>query len=153
MGALAKLAVIVVIILVIVGGIGLYLLQYKNLEVDLDKSRSGVSLSGQNALELVVVIEFTNTGSIDLVVPPTDFEVFADGIYAGPGESEGVTVPAGGKAWATATVDINAFSVPAAYLALVDAGKDTIRLKGEAHVQVGPFNLDFPFDESFSVDA
>jgi LEA14-like dessication related protein len=153
MGALAKIAVVVVIILVILGGIGIYLLQYRNLEVDLDKSRSGVAISGENALELVVVIEFTNTGSIDLKVPPTDFEVYADGIYAGPGKSEGVTVPAGRKAWATAKVDINAFTAPAAYIALVDAGKDTIRLKGEAHVDVGPFTLDFPFDESFSVEA
>ena len=153
MRTLAKVAVVVVVILVIIGGIGLYLLQYKNLEIDLDESRSGVSLLGENALELVVVIEFTNTGSIDLAVPPTDFEVYADGIYAGPGESEGVTVPAGRKAWATATVDINVFTAPAAYLALVDSGKDTIRLKGEAHVDVGPFTLDFPFDESFQVDA
>ncbi len=153
MGALRKLAVVIAIVLIILGALGLYLLQYKNLEVDVDESRSGISVSGTRALELVVAIVFTNTGKVDLIIPPTEFDVFADGVYAGPGESKGVTVPAGERVTTTARVDISALTAPAAYLALVDSGEDTIRLKGVAYVEVGPFTLDFPFDESFQVDV
>jgi hypothetical protein len=48
-------------------------------------------------------------------------------------------------------VDISSIAAPAAFLALVDEGEDTIRLKGEAHVDVWLFTLDTPFDESFKV--
>ena len=56
-------------------------------------------------------------------------------------------------AWTTATVDVSAASAPLAYLALADPGSDKITLDGEAHVDVGPFTLDFPFNESFQMDV
>jgi LEA14-like dessication related protein len=153
MGLAKKLVVIFVILLVVVFAIAIYVLQYKNLEVGLDDGQSGVEVMGPQDIELRIVLRFTNTGSIELAVPPTDFEVWVDGIYAGPGKSDRVEVPAGGTVWTTAIVSIGHSSVPLAFAALVDPGKDEIRLKGEAHVEVGPFTFDFPFDETYKVET
>jgi hypothetical protein len=90
---------------------------------------------------------------MELYVPPTTFDVRVDGVDAGPGKSEAVTVPAGGRAWTTAVVTVDRANAPGAYLALMDRGSDRITLDGEAHVEVGPFTLDFPFQESFTMDV
>ena len=147
------LLIIVVVIVVIVASIGIYLMQYDNLKVDVDEAQSGLTVSSTSALELLVVLVFENTGTVELTVPPTTFDVWADGVYAGPGTSEGVKVPGGATVRSTARVDINLLTAPQAYYNLVDEGKDRIRLKGEAHVDVLLFTLDFPFDETFTVDG
>jgi len=154
MGRGIKVLVIVMAVVAIVAvAIGLYVSQYDNLEVDVDVGQSSYSRPGPDAVELHIVFVLTNTGSVELYVPPTTFDLDVDGVYAGPGSSEAVTVPAGGKAWSTAEVTVNSATAPLAYLALVDAGTDTITLDGEAHVDVGPFTLDFPFKESFRMDV
>ena len=153
MERLTKVLVVILVVLILISAVAAYVLQYRNLEVDVDRGQSGVDIVGFARLTLTIVLRFTNTGSVDLTVPPTTFDVWTDGIYAGPGKSESVGVPAGGSAWSTATVEVSSIAAPAAYLALVDEGKDTIRLKGEAHVDVWFFTLDYPFDESFQVDA
>lgn len=154
MGRGIKVLVIVMAVVAIVAvAIGLYVSQYDNLEVDVDVGQSSYSRPGPDAVELHIVFVLTNTGSVELYVPPTTFDLDVDGVYAGPGSSEAVTVPAGGKAWSKAEVTVNSATAPLAYLALVDAGTDTITLDGEAHVDVGPFTLDFPFKESFRMDV
>ena len=153
MGRLLKVIVAVMAIIAIVAlAVAAYLLQYDNLEIGVDTSRTTGTYVSPQGLELRIVFVLTNTGDADLVVPPTTFDLFVDGVYAGPGESVGVTVPARGSAWSTAIVAIDSTTAPAAYIALVDPGQDTIRLIGEAHVDVGPVTLDFPFDESFKMD-
>jgi len=154
MGRGIKILVVVMAVVAIVAvSIGLYVSQYDNLDVDVDVGQSSYTRPTADAVELHLVFVLTNTGSVDLYVPPTTFDVDVDGVYAGPGSSEAVTVPAGGKAWSTAEVTVDSLSAPLAYLALVDAGTDTITLDGEAHVEVGPFTLDFPFKESFRMDV
>ncbi len=148
-----KLLVVVIVIVIVAAIVGLYVLQYKHLDVDVDQGQSGVDFLTSQGLELRIVLRFVNDGKLDLIVPPTTFDTWADGVYAGPGKSEGVTVPAGGMATAVARVDVNIFSAPAAFAVLIDEGPDTIRLKGEAHVNVLLFTLDFPFDESFKIDV
>ena len=86
-------------------------------------------------------------------MPPTTFEVWADGVYAGPGESEGVTVPAGGIATSEATATIANFEAPVAFSALMDLEKDRIRVKGDAHMDILGISFDIPFDESFTVQV
>lgn len=148
-----KVLVVIAVILVVLMAIGIYVLQYKNLEVDVDSSESGVNRLGPQDMELRIVLRFKNTGDTDLAVPPTDFEVWVDGLYVGPGKSDGVDVPGGGTVWSTAIVEVSNRATPLAFAALVDPGSDQVRLKGEAHVEVGPFTLDFPFDETFKVDV
>lgn len=151
--AYTALIAVIIIIVVIAASVGIYLMQYDHLKVDVDEAQSGLTVSSASALELLVVLVFENTGSVELVVPPTSFDVWADGVYAGPGESEGVKVPAGAQVRTTARIDINVLTAPQAYYNLADDGEDRIRLKGEAHVDVLLFTLDFPFDETFTVDA
>lgn len=151
-GAKVLVAVVVVVAILAVA-VGLYINQYQHLGVDVDSARSGHVLLAGDVYRLTLSLRLTNEGSVDLIVPPTTFELYVDGVHAGPGEAEGVTVPAGGMAWTTATVDVSAASAPLAYLALADPGSDKITLDGEAHVDVGPFTLDFPFNESFQMDV
>ncbi len=154
MGRGIKILVVVMAIVAIVAvSIGLYVSQYDNLEVDVDVAQSSYSRPGPDSVELHIVFVLTNTGSVELYVPPTTFDLDVDGVYAGPGSSKAVTVPAGGKAWSTAEVTVDSATAPLAYLALVDVGTDTITLDGEAHVDVGPFTLDFPFKESFKMNV
>lgn len=142
-----------VVLVILVLAVAFYVLQYRNLDVGVDESRSTVMVKGPSEFELVIVLHLINDGSISLSVPPTTFDVWADGVFVGPGKSEAVRVPAGGEAWSTARVRVTTVSAPLAYAALSDSGKDTIRLKGDAHVDLGPFTLDVPFDETFTVDA
>jgi hypothetical protein len=149
---LKVLVVVMAAIAVSAVSIGWYVSQYDNLELGIDVGQSSHSMPTADTVELRLVIVLTNTGSVDLVVPPTTFNLHVDGVYAGPGSSEEVTVPEDGKAWATAVVTVDRAIAPLAYLALVDPGQDKITMVGEAHVDVGPFTLDFPFEESFFMD-
>lgn len=150
--ALKVLIVVMVVIAIVAVSIGLYVSQYDNLDIDVDTYQSSHSFPTEDTIELNLVIVLTNTGSVDLYVPPTTFDLKVDGVNAGPGKSEAVTVPAGGKAWSTAVVTVDRDIAPLAFLALVDIGRDKITLDGEAHVDVGPFTLDFPFEESFYME-
>ncbi len=147
------LAVVAVILVVVAVAIGLYIDQYRYLEVDVDSARSGYSIKETDVYQLTLVLRLTNSGSVDLLVPPTTFDMYIDGIKAGPGKAESVTVPANSMAWTTAVVDVNKTLAPLAYLALVDDGEDTITLVGEAHVDLGFMTLDHPFEESFKMDV
>lgn len=154
MSRLLKVLVVVMVVIAIVAvSIGLYVSQYDNLELDVDTVQSSHSFPTGDAIELRLVIVLTNTGTVELYVPPTTFDLHVDGVDAGPGSSEAVTVPAGGKAWASAVVTVDRDIAPLAYMALVDNGRDKITMIGEAHVDVGPFTLDFPFEESFYMDV
>ena len=150
MGRLLIVLVVIVVVLIIAAVVvGLYIRQYQNLDVDVDSARSNYSVKVGNVYELTLVLRLTNDGSVDLYVPPTTFDLYVDGVKAGPGEAAKVTVPAGGMAWTTAVVEVSEAHAPLAFIALVDPGEDKITLIGEAHVEVGPFTLDYPFEESF----
>ncbi len=150
MGRLFIVLVVIAVALIIAAAVvGLYIREYQNLEVDVDSARSNYSVKVGDVYELTLVLRLTNDGSVDLYVPPTTFDLYVDGVKAGPGEAEGVTVPAGGMAWTTAIVEVSEAHAPLAFIALVDPGEDKITLIGEAHVEVGPFTLDYPFEESF----
>jgi LEA14-like dessication related protein len=154
MNRMIKILIVVMAIIAIVAvSIGLYVNQYNNLDVGIDVAQSTHSRPTPETIELHLVFVLSNSGSVELYVPPTTFDLHVDGVKAGPGSSEAVTVPAGGKAWSTAVVTVDQSIAPLAYLALVDPGKDKITLVGEAHVDVGPFTLDFPFEESFQMDV
>jgi len=144
--------VLLAIVAITAVSIAYYVSQYDNLSVDVDKLQSTHSFPSPDTVKLRLVLELTNTGSGDLYVPPTTFDMHVDGVEAGPGKSEAVTVPGGGKAWTTAEVTVDRDIAPLAYLALVDIGRDKITLVGEAHVDVGLFTLDIPFEESFYMD-
>jgi len=143
------LVVIVVVLIIAAVVVGLYIRQYQNLDVDVDSAKSNYSVKVGDVYELTLVLRLTNDGSVDLYVPPTTFDLYVDGVKAGPGEAAEVTVPAGGMAWTTAIVEVSEAHAPLAFIALVDPGEDKITLIGEAHVEVGPFTLDYPFEESF----
>jgi len=153
---MSRLVQILVVLLAIVAitavSIGYYVSQYDNLSVDVDTFQSTHTYPSPDTVELHLVLVLTNTGSGDLYVPPTTFEMHVDGVDAGPGSSDPVTVPGGGKAWTTAVVMVDRDIAPLAYVALIDNGRDKITLVGEAHVDVGPFTLDIPFEESFYMD-
>lgn len=154
---MSKLVIAVVAILVIIAvaaiAIGYYVSQYDNLSVDVDTSQSSHDVPAPDQIRLNLVLVLSNSGSGDLYVPPTTFDLRVDGVDAGPGSSEAVTVPGGGRAWTTATVIVDKADAPLAYVALVDPGKDKITLDGTAHVDVGPFTLDVPFEQSFYMDV
>jgi len=143
------LIVIVVVLIIAAASVGLYISQYQHLNVDVDSAKSNYSVEIGDVYELTLVLRLTNDGSVDLYVPPTTFDLYVDGVKAGPGEAEKVTVPAGSMAWTTAIVEISQAHAPLAYIALVDPGEDKITMIGEAHVEVGPFTIDYPFEESF----
>jgi LEA14-like dessication related protein len=147
------LVVTVVILVIVVIAVVLYIGQYRHLAVDVDSARSGYSIEGTDVYRLTLVLRLTNSGDVDLLVPPTTFDVYIDGVKAGPGEAESVTVPANSMAWTTAVVEVDRTMAPLAYLALVDNGEDTITLVGEAHVDLGFTTLDYPFEESFKMDV
>jgi hypothetical protein len=153
MSRLVKVLVVLLVIVAIAAvSISYYVSLYDNLSVEVDTSQSTHSFPSPDTVELHLVLALTNTGSRDLYVPPTTFDLRVDGVDAGPGSSDAVTVPGGGKAWTTAVVTVDRALAPLAYLALVDSGRDKITLVGEAHVDVGPFTLDLPFEESFYMD-
>ncbi len=153
MSRLLKVLVVVLVIIAIAAVVlALYVRQYDNLDVGIDTKQSSHSFPSQDQVELRLVLVLSNTGTVDLYVPPTTFDLRVDGVDAGPGSSEEVTVPAGGRVWTTAVVMVDRDIAPLAYLALVDLGRDKITLDGEAHVEVGPITLDFPFKESFYMD-
>jgi hypothetical protein len=146
------LVVLLAILAITAVSIGYYVSQYDNLSLDVDTFQSSHSYPSPDTVELHLVIVMTNSGSGDLYVPPTTFDMRVDGVEAGPGKSDSVTVPGGGKAWTTAVVTVDRAIAPLAYLALIDVGRDKITLVGEAHVDVGPFTLDIPFEESFYME-
>ena len=147
------LLAILVVGLVTVSIIAWYIMQYDKLEVDADAARSGHEYTSADELELRLVLRLTNTGGVDLYVPPTSFDAYVDGVFIGPGTAEEVTVPSGGSAWTTAVLHVNALTAPAAYAALVDPGEDTISIIGEAYVDIGPITFDYPFEERFKMDV
>ena len=153
---MSRLVQVVVVLLAILAisavSIGYYVSQFDNLSVDVDTFQSSHSYPAPDKVKLHLVIVMSNSGSGDLHVPPTTFDMKVDGVDAGPGKSDAVTVPGGGKAWTTAEVTVDRAIAPLAYLALIDVGRDKITLVGEAHVDVGPFTLDIPFEESFYMD-
>ncbi len=150
---LVLLVVVMAVIAIVAVAVALYVSQYDNLEVDVDTQQSSHSFPTTDTVELRLVLVLSNSGDVELYVPPTTFDLRIDGVDAGPGSSESVTVPAGGRAWTTAVVTVDNDVAPLAYLALVDPGRDKITLDGEAHVEVGPFILDFPFEESFYMEV
>jgi hypothetical protein len=153
MSRLVKVLVVVMVVITIAAvSVALYVRQYDNLDVGVDTQESSHSFPTEDTVELRLVLVLSNTGTVELYVPPTTFDLRVDGVEAGPGSSEAVTVPAGGRAWTTAVVMVDRDIAPLAYLALVDLGRDKITLDGEAHVEVGPFTLDFPFQESFYME-
>jgi LEA14-like dessication related protein len=154
MGRALTVLLVVVVVLVVLGAAGAYIYaQYKQLKVDVDGARSGVAYVTLSEIQLRIVLVFSNGGSIELLVPRTTFNAWADGTLLGPGDTPEVRVPAGGTATAQALLTISSVQAPAAYLALADAGKDTIRVKGDAHLQVLGFDVAIPFEQSFTVDA
>lgn len=153
MSRLVKVLVVVMVVIAIIAvSVALYVRQYDNLDVSVDTQESSHSSPTEDKVELRLVLVLSNSGTVELYVPPTTFDLRVDGVDAGPGSSEAVTVPAGGRAWTTAVVMVDRAIAPLAYLALVDPGRDKITLDGEAHVEVGPFTLDFPFQESFYME-
>lgn len=153
MSRLVKVLVVVMVVIAIIAvSVALYVRQYDNLDVGVDTQESSHSSPTEDKVELRLVLVLSNSGTVELYVPPTTFDLRVDGVDAGPGSSEAVTVPAGGRAWTTAVVMVDRAIAPLAYLALVDPGRDKITLDGEAHVEVGPFTLDFPFQESFYME-
>jgi LEA14-like dessication related protein len=154
MSRLLKVLVVVMLVIAVAAvAVAMYVRQYDNLEVGVDTQQSSHSFPSSDQVELHLVLVLSNTGSVDLYVPPTTFDLRIDGVDAGPGSSEDVTVPAGGRAWTTAVVTVDKTDAPLAYFALVDPGQDKITLDGEAHVDVGPFTLDFPFQQSFYMNV
>jgi hypothetical protein len=149
---LKVLVVVMVVVAIIAVSLALYVRQYDNLSVDVDARQSSHSFPSGDTVRLDLVLVLTNSGDVELYVPPTTFDLRVDGVDAGPGKSDAVTVPAGGRVWTTAEVMVDRDVAPLAYLALVDPGADRITLDGEAHVDVGPFTLDFPFQETFTMD-
>ncbi len=144
---------VMAVIAVVAVALAIYVSQYDNLGVDVDAQQSSHSFPTADTVELRLVLVLSNSGDVELYVPPTTFDLRVDGVEAGPGSSKSVTVPANGRAWTTAVVTVDNDIAPLAYLALVDPGRDKITLDGEAHVEVGPFTLDFPFEESFYMDV
>jgi len=152
MGWKMKLLAVVIVVLVVLGAVGVYVyVQYKRLGVDLDRSQSGVALYNALEVQLRIAIRFTNDGAIDLLVPPTDFQAWADGALLGPGDTPEARVPAHGSATTQALLTVAAANAPEAYRALADIGRDTIRVKGDAHLTILGMTFDVPFDESFTV--
>jgi len=146
------MVVLLAIVAIVAVSIGYYVSQYDNLSMDVDTMQSSHSYPTPDIVKLHLVIVLTNSGSGDLYVPPTTFDMQVDGVDAGPGKSDSVTVPGGGKAWTTAEVTVDRDIAPLAYVALIDVGRDKITLVGEAHVDVGLFTLDIPFEESFYME-
>ena len=147
------LAVLVVLALVVVVATAYVYAQYKRLEVGVDQSGSGVSYAGVGEYQIRVVLRFTNDGAVRLVLPPTDFQMWIDGVYAGPGDTVKAVVPAHGSTTTTAIVTVSQANALGAFLALTDIGKDTILVKGEAHLSFLGIGFDYPFDGTFSVSA
>lgn len=154
---MSRLVIVVVAVLVVIAvaavAVGYYVSQYDNLSVDVDTTQSSHDYPAPDQIRLDLVLVLSNSGSRELYVPPTTFDLRVDGVDAGPGSSDQVTVPAGGRAWTTATVTVDRDIAPLAYLALADPGRDKITLDGTAHVEVGPFTLDVPFEESFYMEV
>ena len=103
MSRLLKVLVVVMLVIAVAAvAVAMYVRQYDNLEVGVDTQQSSHSFPSSDQVELHLVLVLSNTGSVDLYVPPTTFDLRIDGVDAGPGSSEDVTVPAGGRAWTTA---------------------------------------------------
>ena len=154
MSRLVKVLVVLMAVIAIVAvSMALYVGQYDHLGVDVDTQQSTHSFPTTDTIELRLVLVLSNDGDVELYVPPTTFDLRVDGVDAGPGKSDPVTVPSRGRAWTTAVVTVDKAIAPLAYVALIDPGADKITLDGEAHVEVGPFTLDFPFKESFYMDV
>ena len=154
MRRLVKVLLTLIVTSVIVVPVGLHFyISYKNLRVDVDEQESGVISIEEATITLRIVLVFENDGGSELYVPPTSFEVWADGVYAGPGESDGVTVPGDGVATTEATITIEALRVPLAFTELMDGGEDQILVKGDAHIDILGISFDIPFEESFTVQV
>ncbi len=154
MGWKRKLLAVVVIVLVVLGAVGLYVyMQYKQLGVDLDRSQSGLALHSAQEVQLRIAIRFTNDGALELLIPPTDFQAWADGAFLGPGDTPEARVPAHGSVTTQALLTVALANAPDAYWALADPGKDDIRVKGDAHLDILGMTFDVPFDESFTVSV
>ena len=150
---LKVLVVLMAVIAVAAVAVGYYVSRYDDLTVEVDPSQSSPSYPSASTVRLHLTLVLSNSGSRELFVPPTTFDLRVDGVDAGPGESEAVTVPPGGRAFTTAVVTVDRAVAPLAFLALVDQGRDRITLDGQAHVELGPFTLDIPFEESFYMDV
>jgi LEA14-like dessication related protein len=154
MGRLVKVLVVLLVIIIVIAAFGLYLYsQYENLDVDVDEGASGVSLYTTTTIELRIVLIFRNEGGRELTVPPTTYDAWADGVPAGEGQTEEVTVPANGIATTVTTLIVDKAQAPAAFLALIDAQKDKIRVKGDAHLDILGMTFDIPFDRTFSMQV
>ena len=152
MGWKLKLLAVLVVVLVVLGAVGIYVYtQYRQLGVDLDRSKSGIALYNAQQVQLRIAIRFTNDGAIDLVIPPTDFQAWADGAFLGPGDTPEARVPAHGTVTTQALLTVAAANAPDAYWALADPGRDTVRVKGDAHLDILGMTFVVPFDESFTV--
>ena len=154
MGKKRKVLVVVVVLAVIIGVGAVYVYtQYNRLQVDVDQSGSGISYAGVGEFQVRVVLRFTNDGAVKLYLPPTDFQMWVDGVYAGPGDTVEAVVPAHGSATTTAIVTVSQANAAQAFWALADAGKDTILVKGKAHLEFIGIGFDYPFDGTFTVSA
>lgn len=154
MGWKRKLLVVLVVLAVIIGAGAVYVYaQYKRLQVGVDQSSSGISFAGVGEFKIRVVLRFTNDGAVKLYLPPTDFSMWIDGIYAGPGDTVKAVVPAHGSTTTTAIVTVSQSNAAQAFWALADAGKDTILVKGKAHLSFLGIGFDYPFDGTFSVSG
>ncbi len=154
MGRLLKVLVVLLVIVIVVAAVGLYLYsQYENLDVDVDEGASGVSTYTATTIELRIALVFKNQGGRELYVPPTTYDAWADGLPIGEGRTEEVTVPANGIATTVSTLTVEQAKAPAAFLALIDAGKDRIRVKGDAHLDIWGITFDIPFDRTFTMQV
>jgi len=154
MGWKMKLLVVLVVLAIVIGvGAAYVYTQYRRLQVGVDQSSSGISYAGAGEFQIRVVLRFTNDGAVKLFLPPTDFSMWIDGVYAGPGDTVKAVVPAHGSTTTTAIVTVSQANALDAFLALADAGKDTILVKGNAHLSFLGIGFDYPFDGTFSVSG
>jgi hypothetical protein len=154
MGWKRKLLAVIVVLAVIIGAGAAYVYtQYTRLQVDVDQPGSGISYAGGLEYQIRVVLRFTNDGAVKLYLPPTDFSMWIDGVYAGPGDTVKAVVPARGSTTTTAIVTVSQSNAAQAFVALADAGKDTILVKGKAHLKFLGIGFDYPFDGTFSVSG
>lgn len=152
MGWKRKLLVVLVVLAVVIGAGAAYVYtQYKRLDVGVDQSGSGLGYAGSGEFQIRVVLRFTNDGAVKLYLPPTDFSMWVDGVYAGPGATVKAVVPAHGSTTTTAIVTVSQANAAQAFWALADAGKDTVLVKGKAHLRFLGIGFDYPFDGTFSV--
>ena len=79
---LKALVIMMVVVAILAVSLALYVRQYDNLSVDVDAQQSSHSFPIGDTVELDLVLVLTNTGDVELYVPPTTFDLSVDGVDA-----------------------------------------------------------------------